>query len=132
MSNYLEGGLGDLLFQGSAFTAPDTYAALYTATPGETDAGTEATGGSYARELIENDLATSPYWNAESDGLYDNNGDCTFTTASAAWGTIDSMGLRDASTAGNLLLYGDLSSSKVVDINDTFKFASGDLDVTLA
>lgn len=132
MSNYLEGELSDLLFQGQAYSAPDTYAALYTTNPTEADSGTEVTGGSYARELIENDGVTSPYWNTHVDGLSDNNGDVTFTTATASWGTVTHLGIRDASSSGNLLLHGALSSSKVVDTNDTFKFASGDLDITLA
>lgn len=134
MSDYLEGKLGDLLFQNTAYTAPSTYIALATASFGEDNSGTanEVSGGSYARELVENDGSTSPYWNANSDGLYDNNGDITFTTATASWGTVSHFGVYDALTVGNLLFHGSLTASKTVDTNDTFKFASGDLDITLA
>jgi len=135
MSNYLEGKLADLLFQNTAYTAPSTYIALATATFGEDNSGTanEPTGtGSYARELVENDGATSPYWNTHVDGLTDNNGDITFTTATASWGTIANFGVYDALTTGNLLFHGALSASKAVDTDDTFKFATGDLDITLA
>ena len=134
MSNYLEGKLSDLLFQGTAYTAPDTYVALATGSFAEDNSGTanEVSGGSYARELVENDLATSPYWDSHVDGVTDNNADITFTTASANWGTVSHMGIYDASTVGNLLFHGSLSGSKTVDTNDTFKFATGDLDITLA
>lgn len=132
MSNYLETQLSALLFEATAYTAPSTYIALYTSDPTDADTGTEVSGGSYAREQVNTDGATSPYWNTAIDGLTDNNGDITFTQASASWGTVSHMGIRDALSGGNLLIHGALTASKTVDINDTFKFASGDLDVTLA
>ena len=132
MSNFLEGSLGDLLFRNTAYAVPATYVALYTADPTDADAGTEVSGGSYARILVNNDGVTSPFWKVGVDGLYDNDGLITFPTATAAWGTITHVALRDALTLGNLLTHGILDVAKIVGIGDTFQFADGALNQTLA
>lgn len=134
MTNYLEQAIGDHLFRDTSYTMPETYVCLLTAAAGEASAGTEcANAGAYARTRIYTDTSTAPYWTAYSAGTYDNNSDCTFPTASASWGTVVAFKIADSGTygGGNDLIYGNLSSSKTVDTNDTFKFATGDLDVTL-
>ena len=40
--------------------------------------------------------------------------------------------ITDASTAGNVLLHGSLTTSRDVQDGDVFKFNAGDLDVTFA
>lgn len=132
MTDFLEQKIGDELFRGVAYAAPDTYLALFTAAPGEAGGGTEVSGGSYARQLIENDGATQPYWNAYAAGVYDNNGDITFPQATASWGTITHWAIFDAVSAGNMLIYGALDESKTVGNNDTFKINSGALNLTMA
>jgi hypothetical protein len=37
----------------------------------------------------------------------------------------------DASTSGNLLAYGALSTSKLVESGDVFRIPAGDLDISL-
>ena len=93
--------------------------------------GTEVSGGSYAREEVAQADAS---WDATAggDGHTQNTSDITFTTASGNWGTITDVGILDAATTGNMLFYGALSASKVVNSGDTFKFNAGDLDVTIA
>lgn len=125
LSNYLENELYDQVFRNLAAPAIATvYVALYTTNPTDADSGTEVTGGSYARETVA--------FTAPSDGAGDNSADITFTTATANWGTITHVGLRDALTAGNLLMHSPLAASKVVNNGDTFKINTGDLDVSLA
>ena len=125
LSNYLENELIDHLLRNLAYTSPTTvYVALYTDDPTDADAGTEVTGGSYARQSVA--------FGAPSDGAADNSSDITFPTASASWGTITHVGLRDAVTGGNLLFHSPLAASKAVGNGDTFKINAGDLDVSLA
>ena len=71
-------------------------------------------------------------WNAPGvGGLIDNVAEIAFTTATAGWGTVTDVAIVDtASGAGNILYYGALTASKVVNSGDTFKFNAGDLDVT--
>ncbi len=136
MSNYLEEVLLQHLLNNSSHATPTTtYVALYTDDPTDADTGTEVTGGSYARELVEATGGSSPTWDAAVvDGvgyLVDNTHDITFTTASASWGDVTHFGIHDHSSAGNLLFHGSLTASKAVGNGDTFKFPVGDLDIKL-
>ena len=125
MSNYLENALINVTLRATSYTAPTTvYVALYTTDPTDADTGTEVTGGSYAR--------TSVTFGAPSNGVSTNSADVTFPTCTSAWGTVTHIGLRDASTAGNLLYHTPLDTSKTIDSGDIFKISSGNLSVTLA
>lgn len=130
-SNYLENAIINHVLRNTAYTSPGTnvYVALYTNTQGDSDSGTEVTGGSYARVAC----AGTSNWDAPSNGATANTNDITFPQASASWGTINSVGLKDSSTTSgsdNLLYHGSLTSAKTVNNGDTFKFNAGDLDVT--
>lgn len=125
MTNFLENELCDHILRNASYTSPVTvYAALYTDDPGEDDSGTEATGGSYAREAVT--------FGAPANGVCANSGIVTFTTATAAWGTITHFQILDAVTAGNPLFHGQLENSVVVGIGDTVRFQIGDLEITLS
>ncbi len=125
MSNYLENALINVTLRATSYTAPTTvYVALYTTDPTDADTGTEVTGGSYAR--------TSVTFGAPSNGVSTNSADVTFPTCTSAWGTVTHIGLRDASTAGNLLYHTPLDTSKTIDSGDIFKISTGNLSVTLA
>ncbi len=125
MSNYLENALINATLRATTYTAPATiYVALYTSDPTDADTGTEVTGGSYARTAVT--------FGAPSNGASLNSADVTFPTCTAPWGIITYIGLRDASTAGNLLYHSPLDDSKSVGIGDVFKITTGNLSVTLA
>ena len=125
MSNYLENALINVTLRATAYTAPTTvYVALYTTDPTDADTGTEVTGGSYARQSVT--------FAAPSNGVTTNSADVTFPTCTLAWGTVTHIGIRDASTAGNLLYHTPLDASKTIDLGDIFKITTGNLSVTLA
>jgi hypothetical protein len=132
MSDYLEVELRKHLFRTGSFTKPTVLAvALFTAAPSDSGGGTEVSGGSYAR-VDRPPLDAN--WTAPdaTGGATANAAVITFPTASANWGTITHMGIFDATTGGNLLFHGALTASKVVNSGDTFSFAAGDIDITLA
>jgi len=125
MSNFLENALVNATLRNTTYTSPATvYVALYTSDPTDADTGTEVTGGSYAR--------TSVTFAAPSNGVSLSSADVTFPTCTAGWGTVTHIGLRDASTAGNLLYHTPLDSSKTIDTGDIFKISTSNLSVTLA
>jgi len=125
MSNYLENALINATLRNTSYTSVATiYVALYTTDPTDADTGTEVTGGSYAR--------TSVTFAAPSNGASLSSADVTFPTCTAGWGTVTHIGLRDASTAGNLLYHTPLDTSKTIDSGDIFKISTGNLSVTLA
>ena len=122
-SNFLETEILDHVFAGAAYTAPTTkYLALFTAAPGETGGGTEVSGGAYARQSV----AFTTTGNTTS-----NSAAVEFPTATASFGTVTHVGVFDALTAGNLMAYATLSSSKAIDTGDVFRVPTGDLDITL-
>lgn len=125
LSNYAENKVIDHVLGKTSFTMPTAYLALYTAAPTDAGGGTEVTGGSYARQAI------ASAFGAASSGSSANTSQIAFTQASASWGTVVAFGILDASTAGNLLWWGDLTSSKAVASGDTAVFNTGQLTVTL-
>jgi hypothetical protein len=108
-------------------TTPPTnvYAGLLTAAPSDAGGGTEATGGSYAR------VQTVAKWGTPAAGAVANNVAVTFPTASASWGTVTHFALYTASTAGTMVAWGDLGTSKAVGNGDTPSFGIGTLTITL-
>lgn len=105
-SNYLENKVLDHVLGGSDYTRPATvYASLHTISTGEAGAGTECSGGSYARVAITNNNTNFP---AASGGSKSNGTAISFPVLSGSIGTVVAWGIWDASTSGNLLYWGDL------------------------
>ena len=122
-SDYLETKVLDHVFAGTAYTAPATlYVALFTAAPSDSGGGTEVSGGGYARQTIA--FTTS-------GDTTSNNAAVEFPTATANYGTVTHVGIYDASSAGNLMAWAALTSSKTIETGDVFRIPSGDLDITL-
>jgi hypothetical protein len=122
-TNFLETEILDHVFAGAAYTAPSTkYIGLFTAAPGETGGGTEVSGNAYARQSMA--FTTS-------GDTTSNNAAVEFPTATGSWGTITHVGIFDASTSGNLMVYATLTASKAIASGDVFRVPSGDLDITL-
>lgn len=133
MSDYLEVELRKHIFRTGSFTKPTAlYVALFTANPSDSGGGTEVSGGSYAR--VQRDPLDANWTGASStDGLTDNAAAITFPTPTANWGTITGFGIFDASSGGNLLIWGALTTNKTVNNGDPAPaFAIGALDITFA
>src|SRR3990172_598736 len=137
-SDFLEAEILKHIFRTGSFTKPTVLAiSLCTAAPVDADTGAltskeVANAGAYARQTL-NPLDAN--WTAPGvGGLTDNASAITFPVATANWGTVTHVAITDSATygAGNLLLHGALTTSKVVNTGDTFKFNIGDLDITLA
>lgn len=129
VSNYLADAWLNHTLRNTAYTKPTTVAcALYTTMPDAADSGgVEVTGGSYARQTIFD----TTDWDNHADGSTENTNIETFPVATANWGTVLGIGLRDAAVAGNLLFFGTLGASKTVNSGDTFRFSAGALDVSV-
>ena len=123
-TNYLENKLLDHVLNNTSFTSPTTvYVGLFTAAPTDTTAGTEVSGGSYARQVLSVSTA--------SEGVVTSDADVNFPQATGNWGTIVALGIHDALSSGNLLMYTDLTTSKTIETGDILKVSSGSLTVTL-
>lgn len=107
------------------FTPPSTwYAALLTAAPTDAGGGTEVTGGAYVRQTLANNTTNFP---APASGPVSQPTGTVIDwgTATANWGTITHVAFYDASSAGNLGVWGPLSASKTVASGDSFKILAG-------
>lgn len=122
LSNYLENKILDHVLGTTSYTMPsNVYLALYTVAPTDSGGGTEVTGGSYVRKAIT--FGSASGGTASNDLLVD------FTGMPAC--TVVAVGLFDASTSGNLLIYGDLTSSKTLDAGDIFRAQIGDIIISI-
>ena len=123
-TDYLENKILDHVLRNDSYTSPTTcFVGLFTVAPTDTTSGTEVSGGSYARQ----ELAVS----AASDGVVTSSAYINFPQATANWGTISHIGILDALTSGNLLMYTPLTTSKTIEEGDILKVSSGNLTVTL-
>jgi len=124
MSNYLENALVNATLRNTSYTSPATvYVALYTTDPTDADTGTEVSGNGYARQSVA--------FSAPSNGATSNSSAVEFPQATGSWGTVAYIGLRDASSGGNLLYHTALDASKTIATGDVFRIAIGSLSVTL-
>lgn len=124
ISNYLEDALINATLRNTSYTSPTTvYVALYTTDPTDADTGTEVSGNGYARQSVT--------FSAPSGGATSNSAAVEFPQATGSWGTVAYIGLRDASSGGNLLYHTALDASKTIATGDVFRIAIGSLAVTL-
>ncbi len=132
-SDYLENGVLNHVFRAVAFpTIPAAiHVGILTAAPTDAGGGTEVTGGAYARVSITRATGAfaAPTDNAGSQRT-SNSAAITFPTPTANWGTATHFGIYDAATAGNLLYWGALGTSRTINNGDTApSFAIGALTI---
>jgi hypothetical protein len=122
-----EARLLDHIFKGGAtpaLTALSTvYVALFTAAPSDSAAGTEVTGSAYARQA-----AASAVW-TRTAGSITTNAEVAFPAVTTSAYTVVGWAIFDAVTAGNMLYWGDTTST-VMNVGDVPRFAAGALTVT--
>lgn len=137
LTNFAENKIIDGFLRGAAYTPTNVYVGLLTAAPSDSAAGTEVSGGAYARVTVAcnttnwagTQSAGSTAASSGTGGTTSNNVVITFPAPSGAnWGLCTHFGIYDASTSGNLLVYAALTVSKTVNDGDTApSFAAGAL-----
>ena len=99
--------------------------ALCTTAPTDAAAGTEVTGGSYARQNANLGAAAS--------GAATNSAEIRFTGMPAVGGSgVTHVELWDSFTTPVRIWYGALATAKTVNAGDDFVIAAGQLTVTLS
>lgn len=130
MTSYLQKRLLDHSLGLTAFTMPTTvYVSLHTADPtntGSLAAEVSTTGTGYAR------VAITAKMNATDSvtGVSSNNASISLGPALSDWGTITHVGISDASSGGNMLLYGALTIVQTTPIGESVQFSAGQFVVT--
>jgi hypothetical protein len=113
IANYLEDKWLDTLSASVGYNAADTYLKLHTGAPGE-DCTANAAGETTRQEVT---------FIASSGGSKVSNATVTWTNVSTTE-TYTHWSMWDASTSGNALWYGALSSNAAVTAGDTFEITS--------
>ena len=108
-STYTSNKVLDHILKTSVWAAPSAcYVALFSSDAGLDSnvegSQTEASGGSYARV----DASTS-FPAAAAGSVTNSVAELVFPTATADWGTMTHWALMDASTSGNVLMWGALT-----------------------
>ncbi len=121
-TTYLDDNVLNVALRNIPFTPPTViYVALYTVAPGVGGGGTEVVGGAYGRQTAT--------FTAPISGVVSNTTDILFPVATLAWGTIVAFALLDASSGGNMLYFGNLSTPRIVLVSDQVRFPAGQLVV---
>jgi hypothetical protein len=129
VSNFLATSLLNQVFRDTAYTQPTSvYIALYTSDPTAADTGTEVTGGSYARQAV----AFGAPAIVGGKQTIKNSVDIPFPVASADWGNVTHIGIRDDASAGNLLYYGPLTAARSILSGDRYNQLANSLTLSLS
>lgn len=128
-SDYLENKLLDHIFNDSSFSAPTPWLALCTTTPTDASTGStivEASYTGYARlQIAGSDMS------AAASGSKTNSSALTFAACTGGTSTVQSWAICDASTTGNMLVWGTCTSTVISTTQTPATIAVGGLVVTL-
>lgn len=123
----LEARVLDHLFKGAASPAlgalSTVYVALYTVVPSDSTAGTEVSGSAYARQAV-----AAAGWTRTGSSIA-NNAEIAFPTVTGSAYTVVGWAIADASSAGNILFWGDCTST-TMNVGDVPRFAANALTIT--
>lgn len=124
-SSYLRGKVIDHTLRAVTYPAPSAvYVSLHTSDP--TINGTPATevsAGWYARQTLT--LASQTI-----AGQTSNSNTVTYNGVTGSSATVTHFAIWDASTLGNMLYFGPLSSAKTFNLTDVPSWLPGQLAVT--
>jgi hypothetical protein len=123
LPNIIENELLDALVGATSFSVTTPIKlALVTVNGDDASAGTEVTGGSYARQTIAFSAATS--------GSITNSGTISFTGMPSC--TVVGIELYDSAGSPKRLAYGALTASRTVTAGDTVQFSASSVTLSLS
>ena len=123
LPNTIENQLLDALVGTASYTmTTPCKLALMTSNGNDSTPGTEVTGGSYARQTIAFDAASS--------GSISNNATINFTGMPAA--TVVGIEIYDNAGTPKRLAYGALTANKTTASGDTIQFGAGNITLSLS
>jgi hypothetical protein len=122
--------LDHIFLTGDYASESNLFVALLTTAPDKDDSGSslpgEVSGAGYAR-------VTCDTWDAAGTAeATENTQPVTFAQAAADWGTVKYFCVMNHITTGDQIGWGALTASRVISSGDTARFATGDLDVSIA
>jgi len=126
LSNYAEDKVLDHLFKNTSYTSPSAYIGYFNNSITDASVPTEVSGNGYARVQIDTKMGSA------SSGTISNTSAITFPAASGGdHGVIVAIAIFDASSSGNMIAYGDLTTSKTISDGDQLNIAIGNLQISI-
>lgn len=89
----------------------------------------EVSAAGYVRKKLRDDSSIT--FTASTDAATQLSSVVAWDAASAAWGTVTYVAIMDAATAGNIIIYGALTTPKPVDGGDIFRLPFGLFTVSM-
>jgi hypothetical protein len=124
LTTYAANKLLDHMSGKTSYTMPDVFLALFTTAPNVSGGGTECIYTGYARIDV-----TGADFAAASGSANTNANTITFgTKTGGADETVTHWATYDAITAGNMLEFGSVLSSRLIQTGDAPRFLAGDFD----
>ena len=124
-TDFAENKLADHIFRTTTWTPGNVWVGLLTGACSDSSAGTEVSGGSYARvQVTKGDAQWKGTHGSASgnssgtNGTISNAAAVTFPSPTANWGVVTHWGIYDASSGGNLLVCAALTTSKTINNGD--------------
>ncbi len=121
-SDYLDQKILEKAFLGQDFQVAEHWCSLHTADPGKTGQS-EASGAPYARKAV------TPFTSVDNDGNAKRVRNVALLLIQVPAGTYTHVGIWDASTGGNFLGGGPLSSPATVNDGDFVIVRENDLSI---
>lgn len=143
LSDYSENKIIDHVFRGLAFSESvpaSYYVALYTSPCSDAGAGSEVSGGSYARVSVVRGSSTwkgthGSIAGASSgvNGTITNASYITFPGATADWGAVSWWGIVDSAVlgSGNLIFCAPLAAARTITNGAMVSFPAGSLSIQI-
>jgi len=100
--------------------ANPVYLGLLLSLPNRDGTTNEVSAGGYARQIIT-------FGATDGSGVIINDAFAEFGPATASWGKATHLGLFDAVSAGNFIMFGTLSPQFQIQSGDRVRFQVGDL-----
>ena len=121
-TDYFANKILNLFLGSAAYSPPATYyLAAFTAAPTDSGGGTEVSGGAYARVALTNNTTVFPTTTTQEKNL---GSSASFPEATSNWGTVNAVGLYDASSSGNLIMWAAITP-QIINLGATLKVPAG-------
>jgi len=120
----------DFNFGNVSYTPASSYwLALSTTSINQDSTGiTEPSGGGYSRVQIPNNKVS---FTSSSNSTLSNAIEFTFPEATTDWNTITHFALFDAQTSGTMKVYGQLTSSRIVQSGTVLVLSASALQISI-
>lgn len=129
MTSFLQKSLLDAVLGITPYAMPAAlYLSLHTASPTDTGshANEVATGGTgYARQSIFAKMGATD----AVTGISLNTATLVAGPATTDWGTVSYVGIEDASSAGNMCIWGAPTTAKTVTTGESFQLVPSQLSI---